>query len=255
MREGDLRLAPAARAEMARRHWAESVASTQDWALSGEVPPAGSAVYLAGRQTAGRGRRGRAWQTPPDAALALSVLHAFDRPLASLAPLGLAVALRVAQAVRAAGGPTVGVKWPNDLVVGEAKLGGVLVEVREASPRPVLVLGLGLNRALPDDASIDQRWTDLAREGWAVDAGALVAIVLDALLPALARFDAEGFAPFAADWPEVDVLAGRAVRVQVGEAWRDGQALGLAPDGGLRVRHPEGDAVHHAGEVSVRVAA
>jgi len=253
--EPALRLGPDARAELARWHWVEATGSTQDWALEGAVPDTGSAVYLAGRQTAGRGRRGRAWQTPPDSALALSVLRAFDRPLASLAPLGLAVAVRVAGALREAGGPRIGVKWPNDLVVGDAKLGGLLVDVRETSPRPVLVLGLGLNRALPDDAAIDQRWTDLAREGWPVDADALASTVLDAVLPALARFDAEGFAPFAADWPGVDVLAGRLVRVQVGDGWRDGHALGISADGGLRVRHAEGEAVHHAGEVSVRVAA
>lgn len=223
--------------------------------MTGPLPARGSAVFLADRQSAGRGRRGRVWQSPPGATLALSLLRAFERPLPELAALGLAAAVAVAAALRAAGWPQVGVKWPNDLVLGNAKLGGLLVEVRAMTPKPVLVLGLGLNRALPADLRIDQPVTDLACQGPAPDAEALARLVLDALLPAMARFDTEGFAPFAARWPEFDVLAGRPVRVQRGDGWREGVALGLAADGGLRVHHPEGEAVHHAGEVSVRVAA
>lgn len=246
---------PAARSELARFAWAATVDSTQNWAMAEPVPARGTAVFAAGHQRAGRGRRGRAWQSPPGAALALSLLRAFAGPLAAMAPVGLALAIATADALRRAGLAGVGVKWPNDLVLGEAKLGGLLVEVRATQPQPVLVIGLGLNRTLPGDTPIDQAWTDLERAGLQLPYAALLGRILDAVLPALARFDAEGLAPFAADWPAFDVLAGRAVRVLAGEQVLEGVALGLAGDGGLRVRHADGERVHHAGEVSVRVAA
>jgi len=219
------------------------------------VPLQGTAVFVAGHQRAGRGRRGRVWQSPPGAGLALSLLRAFAGPLAAVAPVGLAVAIATADALRRAGLPGVGVKWPNDLVLGEAKLGGLLVEVRATRPRPVLVIGLGLNRSLPGDTPIDQAWTDLEHAGLRLPDAALLGRILETVLPALARFDVEGMASFAADWPAYDVLAGRAVRILAGEQVLEGVALGLAGDGGLRVHHADGERVHHAGEVSVRVAA
>jgi BirA family biotin operon repressor/biotin-[acetyl-CoA-carboxylase] ligase len=75
------------------------------------------------------------------------------------------------------------------------------------------------------------------------------------LLPALAEFEREGFAAFVEDWAHFDALAGRPVRVLSGERVEDGVAMGIDAGGGLRVRHVDGDRVHHAGEVSVRVAA
>ncbi|MBS3959903.1 MAG: biotin--[acetyl-CoA-carboxylase] ligase [Xanthomonadaceae bacterium] len=271
MAEPVLPLSPAARRELARLAWAEAVDSTQDWAMREPLPERGSAVFLADHQHAGRGRRGRAWRSPPGATLALSVLRAFDLPLPALAPLGLAAAVAVAAALRDAGIAGIGLKWPNDLVVGAAKLGGLLVEVRVATPRPALVLGLGLNRELPPGFVLDQPCTDLARQGLVIGSQDLARRVLDALLPALARFEAEGFAPFAAEWPTFDVLSGQRVRVHgghggqvhaghggqvhAGHGGQEGLALGLAADGGLRVRHDDGERVHHAGEVSVRVAA
>lgn len=246
---------PAARRELARFVWAATVGSTQDWAMAEPVPAQGTAVFAAGHQRGGRGRRGRVWHSPPGAALALSLLRGFAGPLATVAPVGLAVALASADALRRAGLAGVGVKWPNDLVLGEAKLGGLLVEVRASRPRPVLVIGLGVNRALPEDTPIDQAWTDLERAGLRLPEAALLGLILEAVLPALARFDAEGLAPFVEAWPAFDVLAGRRVRLLAGRETLEGLALGLAADGGLRVFHAEGERVHHAGEVSVRVAA
>jgi len=113
-----------------------------------------------------------------------------------------------------------------------------------------------LNLALSDAPGVDQPWTDLRRAGLAMPARTLVlAAVLGGLLPALARFERDGFAAFRTHWAELDVLAGRRVRVLAGAAVHEGEALGIAEDGGLRVRHADGERVHHAGEVSVRVAA
>jgi BirA family biotin operon repressor/biotin-[acetyl-CoA-carboxylase] ligase len=144
------------------------------------------------------------------------------------------------------------VKWPNDLVVDDAKLGGILVEVRGDA----VAIGIGLNLDIAAMPGVDQAWTDLRRAGVAdVDRALALGAALRALLPALADFEREGFDAFAAVWPRYDALAGRAVRVLAGEVAREGIALGIDSGGGLRVRHADGERVHHAGEVSVRVAA
>ena len=119
------------------------------------------------------------------------------------------------------------------------------------------VIGLGLNVRLPATAAaaIDQPWTDLAR---LVDAPALpprnaiAAAVLARLLPALDAFDREGLAPFLPRYAALDALCGRPVRVSSGDTAIEGQAAGLAADGGLRVATAAGERIFHAGEVSVR---
>ncbi|GAB3509351.1 bifunctional biotin--[acetyl-CoA-carboxylase] ligase/biotin operon repressor BirA [Pseudoxanthomonas daejeonensis] len=222
-------------------------------------PAAATAVLLAERQTAGRGRLGRRWSSPLGAQVCLSVRRGFEGGLARLGGLSLVAGVAVAEALRAQGFPQVGLKWPNDLVVGERKLAGLLVEGGGEHAGPVqAVIGIGINVRLPEaaGATIDQPWTDLAR--LAGDAGvpsrtALAAAVLAALLPALDAFDRDGLAPFLPRYAALDALAGRQVRVLAGPGAIDGVAAGLAADGGLRVRAATGEErIFHAGEVSVR---
>lgn len=222
------------------------------------APSRRSAVLLAERQTAGRGRMGRAWASPLGAQVCLSVRRGFDGGLARLGGLSLVAGVAVAEALRALGVGQVGLKWPNDLVAGDRKLAGLLVEGGGEHGGPVhAVIGLGLNVRLPATAAaaIDQPWTDLAR---LLDATALpprnaiAAAVLAHLLPALDAFDHEGLAPFLPRYAALDALCGRPVRVSSGDTAIEGQAAGLAADGGLRVATAAGERIFHAGEVSVR---
>lgn len=250
--EGDLALDAASLGELAAFHHRAAVDSTQDWALGSPVPARGASVFLADVQTAGRGRRGRAWQTDPDGALAFTVLRRFALPPMRLAPLGPAIGVAVARGLQALGASAVRLKWPNDLVVDDAKLGGLLIEARGEA----VAIGIGLNLAVGALSTVEQPWTDLRRAGL-LDASRpqVLGGVLRALLPALATFEREGFAAFVDDWSRLDALAGRPVRVHAGARVDEGIAMGIDPGGGLRVRHAEGERIHHAGEVSVRVAA
>lgn len=252
MRESDLALDAATLAELAVFRHAEDVASTQDWAFATPVPLRGAAVFVADRQRAGRGRRGRAWRTDPGGALALTVLRRFTLPPMRLAPLGPVVGLAVAEALLDLGLARIGVKWPNDLVVDDAKLGGILVE----AGGDAVAIGIGLNLAIEALPGVEQAWTDLRRAGLPGHGrAAVLGAVLRRLLPALATFEREGFEAFIDRWPRFDALAGRDVCVLAGDALHEGRALGIDAGGGLRVRHPQGERIHHAGEVSVRVAA
>jgi len=216
------------------------------------------AVCFAETQHGGRGRRGRAWHSPLGANLYFSLLWRFDQGLAALSGLSLVVGVALAQALRAFGAD-VGLKWPNDLVADDRKLGGVLVEVGGEWQGPCrAVVGVGLNlRMGATHAAIDQPWVDLAtllgdrmpsRERCA-------AALLDTLLPALTRFSRDGAGESLAQFAALDVLAGREVQVQAGARSFAARAAGIDTEGRLRVVDAAGETqLLGSAEVTVRAA-
>ena len=250
---------PHARPAAVEVRW--SVASTNSELLAAAPAPQ-PMVLLAERQTGGRGRRGRSWSSPLAANLYLSVARRFDGGLARLGGLSLVAGIAVAEALQLAGLGGVGLKWPNDVVVrggdGLRKLGGILVEGGGEHAGPVrAVIGIGLNVRMPAQAAldIDQPWIDVAAVlGEATPTrNALAAALLSNLLPALQCFDEEGLAPFLDRYSGFDVLQDRAIEVHAHAGVHAGVALGLAPDGALRVRFDSGrERRVHAGEVSIR---
>ena len=251
-------LSPAARAALAGLDVLFETDSTNAVALREPAPAHGCRAWLAERQTAGRGRRGRPWASPLAAHVYLSLSRRFEGGLATLQGLSLAVGVACAEALHALGYRGVGLKWPNDLLVDGRKLGGILVEVGGEAGGPIrAVVGLGVNVAMPEAAArgIDQPWCDLASLSPEPPSRHAVCVaLLDALLPMLARFEREGLAPFLAAWARHDVLAGRRVQLRVGDRVIEGEALGVAGDGALRLRVADGEQRHHAGEASLRAA-
>ena len=130
--------------------WVEETDSTSALArrLLAEGRLAAGDVVVTDRQTAGRGRRGRSWVTVPGRSLAASLVLV-EPPLERPARLTVLAAVAAARALERCGAPAIAIKWPNDLMRGEAKCGGLLVE-RLAGPdgRPLCVLGLGVNLEL-----------------------------------------------------------------------------------------------------------
>ncbi len=251
---------PAARDALSALDIAWTLDSTNSELLRRAVPARGCAVLLAERQTGGRGRRGRSWESPLAAHVYLSVARKFEGGLARLGGLSLVAGIAACEALHGLGFRQVALKWPNDLVVADGdglrKLGGLLVEGGgEAAGAARAVVGIGLNVRMPDAVAngIDQPWIDLQAMDPAVSRNAVVAAVLGALLPALARFDAEGLAPFLPRYAAHDTLAGRRVRVHDAASTWEAPALGIAEDGALQVRTDDGDERRvHAADVSVR---
>ncbi len=253
-------LSPAAKAAVAMLDVRWSVESTNAELLQAPVAK-GASVLLAERQTAGRGRRGRAWSSPMAANLYLSVARVFDGGLARLGGLSLVAGVAVADALHGIGAGKVALKWPNDIVVrdgdGLRKLGGILVEGGGEHGGPVrAVVGIGLNVRMPPEAGqgIDQPWSDLSSElGPSLPTrNRVVAAVLSSLLPALQGFDESGLEPFLGRFAVHDALHARDVVVHAHDGAHAGVAVGIAEDGALRVRFEDGERSIHAGEVSVR---
>lgn len=233
-----------------------SLDSTNSELLRRQTPLQGVDVLLAEQQTRGRGRRGRQWASPLAAHVYLSLSRNFSGGLARLGGLSLVAGVAAAEALHALGFGGVQLKWPNDLLAGGRKLGGLLVEGGGEHGGPVrAVLGLGINVRMPAvfGAAIDQPWIDLTTLDEAVPSRNQVAAeLIDHLVPALELFDAQGLAPFLPRYARLDALVGRQVEVRGDAVTFAGDYEGIADDGALRMRTAEGLRQFHAGDVSVR---
>ena len=211
-------------------------------------------VALAEQQTAGRGRRGRAWASPFARNIYCSVKRQFPCGLEGLSGLSLVVGLAIAEALQALGIPDVQLKWPNDLRAGGKKLGGVLIELAGDAGGPcTAVIGFGINVRMPASATIDQPWTDLqALASQLPSRNTLVAAILVHLDRALTTFAQQGFAPFAAAWSARDEFRGKPVRMLGLNIEQVGIAAGVDARGALLLETPDGVRPIVAGEVSLR---
>jgi BirA family biotin operon repressor/biotin-[acetyl-CoA-carboxylase] ligase len=215
--------------------------STNDRAAAwmAEGAPHG-AVVTADAQTAGRGRRGRVWVSPPSDNVYASVVLRPDAVRPDFGGIGLAVAVGIAEGLPIA----VELKWPNDLLVGSRKLGGILCESRWVGARPDVVIGFGLNvHQRVFEGELAAIATSLAVCGVAVARADLLASVLVHLEDTLDAFVASGFAAIRSAYEARCVMLGRMVEVAAPDGMVRGVAEGLADDGALLLRPATGGAV------------
>jgi BirA family biotin operon repressor/biotin-[acetyl-CoA-carboxylase] ligase len=241
---------------------ATEVPSTNRVLLERAAPEPGVLdVCLAEYQTAGRGRRGRAWKTPLGCGVCLSVAWQFAAMPAQISALTLATGVVAARAVATVCGVRVELKWPNDLVWDERKLGGILVELKNAAHGGChVVAGIGVNVSLPPErlASLSD-WprgaVDLATAtGKAPPARpALVAELVTGLGSLFAHYAVAGFAAYRADWCAADYLRGRSVRLDDASGTLTGTAYGIDTEGALVIETAGGARRRFvSGDVSVR---
>jgi BirA family transcriptional regulator, biotin operon repressor / biotin---[acetyl-CoA-carboxylase] ligase len=237
-----------------------TIASTNTALLARPNPKSGtSQVLLAEYQSAGRGRRGRTWIAPPGGAICLSLSWTFGEVPQDLSALGLVIGVCVLRALRELGVEGAGLKWPNDLLIGEKKLGGVLIELRAESAGPAcVVIGIGLNVALgaaltKQIAEGGTAATDLTTAGLdAFSRNALAAALISACVKGLLEFQHEGLKPFIEEWRAADALSGRPVNVSGAEGTARGLARGIDLHGALVVETPQGLRRFLSGDVTVR---
>ena len=253
-------LAPTVRERVRSAEVAWSLPSTNSALLARAEPAPGQLDFLlAEHQSAGRGRRARSWFAPPGGALCLSVGWSYAALPRGAAALSLAIGVCARRALRAFAGVSVQLKWPNDLLVADRKLGGILIELRAESAGPAyVVIGVGINCALGPALSrrVQQAGTeptDLAQLGVnACDRNRLAASLISEIVDGVLEFERHGLAPFAAEWNDADALAGRTVKMSLPDSEYLGLARGIDAEGALRVQGSDTVRHFHSGEVSVR---
>ena len=249
------------REHIARIDSAWAIGSTNTALLERANPRSGTAeVLLAEFQNAGRGRRGRAWLAPPGGAICLSMSWTFREVPQDLGALGLVIGVCALRALREQGVGGVSLKWPNDLLIAERKLGGVLIDLRaESAGAACVVIGIGLNLALGaallrQIAASGTAATDLASVARPVPArNALAAALVSACVSGLIEFERQGLKPFIEDWRAADALRGRAVNVAAADGIARGVARGIDLRGALMVETPQGVRRFISGDVTVRL--
>ena len=244
-------------AELIRRSFSENPASTLDdlelfdsidstntYLLAQPAPGAGRyRVAIADFQTSGRGRHDRRWLSPPGSGLCLSLAYTFAQRLEHLPGLTLALGLGIVGALRQLDIDGVDLKWPNDLIALDGKLGGLLTEIQAGQRDGVtVVVGIGLNVDLAERLDFAAESDGALR---AVDVKSITAehpsreviaaAIIEALYRTMTRFEEQGFGSFADEWQRHDWLNGREITVDVQGQQINGVAAGVAADGALLV--------------------
>lgn len=213
-------------------------------------------VRVAELQTAGRGRRRRVWHSGPGGALTFSLVWRFAKGPAALSGLSLAVGVSLLRSLRALGVSNVTLKWPNDLLWQQRKIGGILIETTShADGAALAVIGIGLNLRLstPMVQLIDQAATDLDSAGLRMERNLLLGRILSDLHVVLEGFSCDGFACLRSEWERMHAYQDKMVRLELGAGKQaQGRVLGVDDNGALLLATDDGTEKFHSGEVSLR---
>jgi len=233
----------------------ERCGSTNDLLLRASIER--PILVAAEEQTAGRGRRGRRWHSAPGAGVTFSLGRRIRRPVRELAALSLVAGVAATRALRGLGLHKASLKWPNDVVVDGAKLGGILVETRSQAAHAYAVIGVGINcRRTPGLETKVRRRLAFLNDFVAVPRNLVIQKTAAALLEALELFEARGLDALRAEWEAMDAHAGQRLRVRLaGGRVVSGVAAGLGADGSLQIQTRQGmRAVTSGRVVSARAA-
>jgi BirA family biotin operon repressor/biotin-[acetyl-CoA-carboxylase] ligase len=217
-------------------HWLEEVDSTNRVAeeLAAQGCTQGT-VVVARTQKAGRGRLGRTWTSPPGGLYLTAVLR--PRGEERLGWIPLAGGLAAAETLQELTGTAAELKWPNDVLLGGLKVGGLLSEARSGQAGTLVLLGLGLNLTT-DPAALPERpifpaGTVLGQTGVAVSPEQAARRFIDSLLPWVERLEAEGPDRLRVRFAGLCAHAGRHVEVDDGQQRLWARDAGLADSGAL----------------------
>jgi BirA family biotin operon repressor/biotin-[acetyl-CoA-carboxylase] ligase len=212
-------------------------------------------ALFAETQTAGRGRLGRVWVSPPKSNIYLSLGWRTGLEPLELAGLSLAVGCAIGEGLERNFGLKMQLKWPNDLYLGGKKCGGVLIDLVQSSNQDwTIVVGVGLNVAMPNSGGndIDQPWTDLgSHSAVPLTRNEVGGQLLGVLVPLLSSWQVGAFSQWRESWSRRDLMAGHQITVQQGNHSISGRADGVDQSGALRVVTNEGLTVVQSGEASM----
>lgn len=233
----------------------DTVDSTNDWlkSHSGSLPR----LVVAKEQTGGRGSHGRVWCSPLGGLYWSLETTCLDR-LSTALPL--VVGVSIAQVLQALGFNGVGVKWPNDLLVNGAKLGGILVErVYDSGHAPSVIVGVGINTATPEIAAVINGRSVIglndirASDANPLDGDELIGRMARAVLDATSVTADALEQNLQARWSAFDVLNGQPVKIEQSNGdVVEGNAVGITDAGALRVLTAAGESVFYSGDCQLK---
>ena len=237
----------------------DTIDSTNDWSRAeirrGRQLPF---VCIADHQDKGRGRRGRRWLSPPGANIYMSIAWSFALPLDKLALLPLAQGVAVLRALERTGIDDAWLKWPNDVLINDKKIAGILVEAASPDGNTCqVVIGLGLNYAMPENIVVESgmHWTDIAQSvsGTLPDRNVVAAELLNQVVKMCRHYQHKSTAIYTDISHELDALSGRKVDVHVENGDQvTGNVLGISETGELRVLVNGRERIFNSADVSLR---
>ncbi len=239
-------------------HVLDEVDSTNDYLLSlARTKTVSGHVCLGEAQLQGRGRRGNNWVAPAYRNILLSIAWEFQLGPADLGGLSLAAGVAVVNSLVELDVSDAKLKWPNDILLADKKIGGLLIEMQGESTGPCLVvLGIGINvdMGYVTKNEINQPWTDLKNEtNLTFDRNQLAANLVKHLLQCFADFEENGFELFKKQWMSLHAYSDRHVKVIRGDREYPGKIINIGNNGALYLLDEKGE--EHcfvSGEVSLR---
>ncbi len=229
--------------------------STNTWLMKKLAEPCPQGVVcMAEMQKSGRGRRGRQWHSPFASNLYLSLGWTFEQGVIAVEGLSLAVGVVIAETMSRLGVNGIELKWPNDLLFEDKKIGGILIElVGDASGDCHVIVGLGFNVSMPKNVDIDQPWTDLTSISQvAVSRNQLAGEFISALLKLFQSYEVDGFAEYKNRWEKLNVHKNAFVVLQSVGGATEGECLGVSHRGELRLLVDGKEKLFAGGELSLR---
>ncbi|MBI5448067.1 MAG: biotin--[acetyl-CoA-carboxylase] ligase [Gammaproteobacteria bacterium] len=216
----------------------DSIPSTNEYLKKASLSPQ---LCVAEQQTAGRGRLGKTWFSPPGVNLYLSLLWPMKKTISQLEGLSLAIGLSVIHTLTNLGiKRDIKIKWPNDLYWQEKKLAGILIETNtELAEKNNVVVGLGLNVNMlaQDHAPPSLPWVSLKQIlGHTLDRNCLLVSLIKQFIPDLQRFEEQGFSDFLAQWPRWDYLYHKKIKMEIANKSIRGIAQGVNEKGHLIIQ-------------------
>jgi BirA family biotin operon repressor/biotin-[acetyl-CoA-carboxylase] ligase len=212
-------------------------------------------VCIAEHQTQGRGRKGRSWVSPFGANLYFSLGLNLPLGLSALGGLSLAIGIGLTKLLNQYTNQKVSLKWPNDLLVGQRKMAGILVEASgDSNDNSFLNIGIGINWDMHlEQAEIDQPWINLKELLEAnVERNQILATILISLDQMLAEYINQGFDKFRADWNEQSAYIGQSVELHTRNGVIIGKEVGVDKTGAIILATKDGEKNFYSGEVSLR---
>lgn len=212
-------------------------------------------VRTAEVQTGGRGRRGRQWVSPFAKNVALSVGISIDRSTAEIGSISLAIGLMVARLLDNLRIEDVSLKWPNDVLIRQRKVGGILIELADAQRPASLVVGIGMNvnDAPGSDITGDYRATCIVDHLASCSRNHLVANLINVIHEAIRQFEELGFDVFKEGWERRDILRDRSIVLSGVEPPISGIGAGIDGEGAYLIQTSNGIERAIGGELSLRI--